>query len=310
MSQAAASSAAISGLAGRMVDANGVRLHCRIGGDPAGPPVLLWHGFLGTSHTWRKVAPLLAARGCAVLVPDMRGYGDSDKPAGPEGYDGLGLVGDFRALVHETGFGGGRPITLVAHDMGVNPATLWAHAYPDEVAALCLMEEPVLLADVLAKFIAYTPEGTKRGGLWFWMMALAPDTAEQLVGNGHERAFLQWNYDHYAADPAAIEPAAVDEYLRSFAAPGGVAGAFGVYRSVPRSAEQTAPLARDKLRAPVLALGGEASMGAAMGEMAKLVAERVEASVLPGCGHFIPEEQPEELVRRLAALIPKLRADG
>lgn len=301
--------AAIPGFAGRTVEANGVRLHCRMGGDPAGLPVLLWHGFLGTSYTWRKVAPLLAARGCAVLMPDMRGYGDSDKPPGPDGYDGLTLVADARALVRAAGFGGGRPITLVAHDMGVNPATLWAHAFPGEVAALCIMEEPVLLAEVLAKFIAYTPEGTKRGGLWFWMMALAPGMAEQLVGNGHERAFLQWNYDHYAADPAAIEPAAVDEYLRSFAAPGGVAGAFGVYRSVPRSAEQTAPLARAKLRLPVLALGGERSMGAAMGEMAQLVAERVEAGVLPGCGHFIPEEQPEELVRRLGALVPGLRAD-
>ncbi len=300
--------AAIEGFTEQTIEANGTRLSCRVGGDPGGPPVLLWHGFLGTSYTWRKVAPMLAARGCAVLVPDMRGYGDSDKPPGPDGYDGLNLAADFRALVRETGFGGGRPLTLVAHDMGVNPAMLWAHAHPAEVAALCVMEEPVLLADVLAKFIAYTPEATKRGGLWFWMMALAPDMAEQLVGNGHERAFLAWNYDHYAADPAAIEPAAIDEYMRSFGAPGGVPGAFGVYRAVPRSVEQTAALAGDKLRLPVLALGGEASMGAAMGGLAKLVAEHVEAAVLPGCGHFIPEEQPEEVVRRMAALVPGMAA--
>ena len=300
--------AAIEGFTEHTVEANGRRLFCRVGGDPEGPPVLLWHGFFGTSYTWRKVAPLLAARGCSVLVPDMRGYGDSDKPPGPDGYDGLNLAADFRALVRETGFGGGRPLTLVAHDMGVNPAMLWAHAHPAQVAALCIMEEPVLLANVLAKFIAYTPEATQRGGLWFWMMALARDMAEQLVGNGHERAFLQWNYDHYAANPTAIEPAAVDEYMRSFGAPGGVPGAFGVYRAVPRSVEQTAALAQDKLRLPVLALGGEASMGAAMGELAKLVAERVEAAVLPGCGHFIPEEQPEEVVRRLAALVPGMAA--
>lgn len=302
--------AAVEGFAEHTIEANGVRLFCRLGGNPAGPPILLWHGFLGTSYTWRKLAPLLAARGCAVLVPDMRGYGDSAKPPGPDGYDGVALVADFRALVRETAFGDGRPITLVAHDMGVNPATLWAHAYPNEVAALCLMEEPVLLTDVLSRFIAYTPEGTRRGGLWFWMMALAPDMAEQLIGGGHERNFLQWNYDHYTADPAAIEREAVDEYMRSFAAPGGVAGAFGVYRSVPRSVEQTQPLARAKLRVPVLALGGELSMGAAMGEMTKLVADRVDAGVLSGCGHFIPEEQPVELARRLAALVPGMRADG
>ncbi len=307
MSEAAAAPAVIPGFAGRTLEANGVRLHCKLGGDPAGPPVLLWHGFLGTSYTWRKVAPLLAARGCAVLVPDMRGYGNSDKPPDTVGYDGLNLAADFRALVRETGFGGGRPIALVAHDMGVNPALLWAAQHPGEIADLVLMEEPVLLPEVLGKLIAYTPETIKLGGLWWWMMALAPDMAERLIAGGHERAFLEWNYRHYAADPRAVEPAVVDEYLRSFAAPGGVSGAFGIYRAVPRSAEQTAPLARSKVRVPVLALGGEGSLGERVREMFALVAERVEGGAVPGCGHFIPEERPEELVRRLAALLPRMR---
>ena len=58
---------------------NGVRIHYWIGGNPHGIPVLLWHGFLGTAYTWHKVMPLLAAAGFSVLVPDMRGYGDSEK---------------------------------------------------------------------------------------------------------------------------------------------------------------------------------------------------------------------------------------
>jgi len=299
-----ASAAAIPGFETRFAEANGVQLHCRIGGGPAGPPVLLWHGFLGTSYTWRRVAPLLAARGCAVLVPDMRGYGDSDKPV--DGYDGLNLAADFRALVHETSFGGGRPVTLVAHDMGVNPALQWAATWPDEVAGLALMEEPMLLADVLGKLIAYTPEGTKRGGLWFWMMALAPGMAERLVGGGHERALLEWNYEHYSAMPGAVEPAAVDEYMRSFGAPGGVTGAFGVYRAVPKSIEQTSSLLHAKVRVPVLALGGEGSLGEQMRVQAAMVAEHVEGGAMPDCGHFIPEEQPDALMRRLEALIPGL----
>ena len=299
--------ATIPGFTGRFVEANGVRLFCRLGGDPAGPPVLLWHGFLGTGYVWRKVAPLLSARGCAVLAPDMRGYGDSDKPPGPDGYDGLGLAADFRALVQELGFGDGRPLTLVAHDMGAPAALLWAHRHPDEVAGLAYLEEPVLLPEILGKLIAYTPEGTRLGGLWWWMMALAPGMAERLVEGGRERAFLEWSYEHYALVQGAVEPAAVDEYLRSFAAPGGVAGAFGIYRAVPRTVEQTAPLAQDKLRVPVLALGGEGSMGTGLLDMMRRVAERVEGGVLPGCGHFVPEEQPEELVHQLAALVPGLR---
>jgi pimeloyl-ACP methyl ester carboxylesterase len=61
--------------------------------------VLLWHGFLGTSYVWNKVMPILAAAAYAVLAPDMRGYGDSEKPAGTAGYDGRALATEFRALV-------------------------------------------------------------------------------------------------------------------------------------------------------------------------------------------------------------------
>ena len=86
----------------------GVRLAYALGGDPAGPPVLLWHGFLGTHRVWRRVAPALAERGYAVLAPDMRGFGDSDKPPG-DAYDGLTLARDFRGLVQAIGFGAGRP---------------------------------------------------------------------------------------------------------------------------------------------------------------------------------------------------------
>jgi pimeloyl-ACP methyl ester carboxylesterase len=60
----------------------GLRLHSWTGGDPNAPPVLLWHGFLGTGYTWHKVTPKLVAAGLCVLVPDMRWYGDSDKPPG------------------------------------------------------------------------------------------------------------------------------------------------------------------------------------------------------------------------------------
>jgi pimeloyl-ACP methyl ester carboxylesterase len=60
----------------------------------------------------------LAQSGLAVIVPDMRGYGDSDKPGGTDGYDGRALGEEFRALVRQIGFGDGRAITLVAHDMG------------------------------------------------------------------------------------------------------------------------------------------------------------------------------------------------
>jgi len=277
-----------------------VHLYFRRGGPADGPPVLLWHGFLGTGHVWRKVAPALAEAGCSVLVPDMRGYGDSDKPEGTDGYDARSLAGDFRSLVRALEFGRGRPITLVAHDMGAPPALIYAADHPHEVASLHYLEEPVFLSDVLGKTIAYTPEATKMGGLWWWLMAFAPDLPETLIV-GNERRFLEWFFKHYTADPAAIEPEAVDEYLRTFAGQQGVLGALGCYRAAFKTIDQTAPLAHAKIDVPVVALGGEKSQGGRVAEAMKMVAANASGSAVPSCGHFIPEEAPQVIVDHVLA---------
>ena len=113
--------------------------------------------------------PALAEAGYAVLVPDMRGYGDSDKPEGTTGYDARALAEEFRALVQVIGFGGGKPMTLVAHDMGAPPALLWCADHPDEIAGLVYIEEPVMLSELLSKIIVYTPKGEARGSMWWWL---------------------------------------------------------------------------------------------------------------------------------------------
>lgn len=149
------------------------------------------------------MAPALVDAGCAVLVPEMRGYGDSDKPAGVAGYGGRALAEEFRALVGQIGFGGGRPLTLVAHDMGAPPALLWAADHPDEVRGLLYMEVPVMLADVLQGIIAYTPSAMAHGSMWWWVLPLAPEVPERLVVD-HERAFLTWFFDRHMVNRAAI----------------------------------------------------------------------------------------------------------
>jgi len=283
---------------------NGVRIHYLLGGNPNGLPVLLWHGFLSTSHAWRKVMPALASAGFAVLVPDMRGYGDSDKPAGTEGYDARALAEEFRALVREIGFGAGRPLTLVAHDMGAPPALLWAADHPEEVAGLFYIEVPVMLSEVLTKIIAYTPEAMKIGSMWWWILPLAPDVTERLIV-GHERAFLTWFYERYAT-PGAIDTAAVDEYLRTFSGREGVLGALGVYRAAFTTIEQTAPLTKKKVQVPVVALGGEKAQGVQIRKMVEMVAENVDGGSIANCGHFVPEERPDEIVRHVLAMTEKL----
>ena len=282
---------------------NGVRIHYWLGGDPNGSPVLLWHGFLSTSYAWRKMMPSLADAGYSVLVPDMRGFGDSDKPAGTDGYDASAMSEEFRTLVNQIGFGGGKPMTLVAHDMGGPPALLWAADHPEEIATLLYIEAPVMLSELLTQIISYTPEAMKEGSMWWWILPLAPGVPERLVV-GSERAFLTWFYDRHTGSQT-IEPTSVDEYLRTFSGREGVLGAMGVYRAAFTSIKQTTLLMKNKVRVPVVALGGEKGLGAKVGDMLRLVAENVTPRVLPDSGHFLPEERPDEIVRQIYAVTGK-----
>jgi pimeloyl-ACP methyl ester carboxylesterase len=283
---------------------NGVRLHYWIGGAPTGTPLLLWHGFLGTSYTWRKVMPLLAEAGFSILVPDMRGYGDSDKPAGTEAYDARALSEEFRQLVRQLGFASEGAIILAAHDMGAPPALLWAAEHPEEVAGLLYIEAPVMLSAVLTKIIAYTPEAMKEGSMWWWILPFAPGVPERLIV-GNERAFLTWFYDRHTANRDSITAADVDETLRTFAGREGVLGAMGVYRAAFTSIQQTEPLTIHKIKVPIVALSGTKGLGDRVLAMVKMVAENVDGRVIADCGHFVPEERPEEIVRHVLAMTKK-----
>jgi pimeloyl-ACP methyl ester carboxylesterase len=290
------------------VTVDGVRLHYWLGGDPEGQPAILWHGFLSTGYSWRKVAPELARAGLAVLVPDMRGFGDSDKPEGMEGYDARALAEEARTLVAALAFGRGRPVIHAAHDMGALPALIWAADHPGEVAGLLYIEAPVMLGEVLRNIIAYTPTAMARGSMWWWILPLAPGVPERLVV-GNERAFLTWFYESATANPESIDAKTVDEYLRTFSGREGVLGSMGLYRAAFTSIEQTEPLTKAKVTVPIVAMGGATGgLGAKVGEMVKLVAEHVDVVTLPDCGHFLPEECPDEVVRRILAVAASFRS--
>jgi pimeloyl-ACP methyl ester carboxylesterase len=291
----------ILGLRSETINVAGIRLHYWIGGDPDGRPVILWHGFLSTAYAWRKVATVLAAAGMAVLVPDMRGYGDSDKPAGNEGYDARALSEEMRALVGEIGFGRSRAIILAAHDMGALPALIWAADYPEEVAALLYIEAPVMLGNVLRKVIAYTPEAMAKGSMWWWIVPLAPGVPERLIV-GNERAFLTWFYEGATVSPEVFDEATVVEYLRTFGGREGVLGALGVYRAAFTTIAQTEPLTIGKVTVPIVAIGGVKGLGDKVGEMVRLVASNVTAETLSESGHFVPEEAPDAVIRHVRAI--------
>jgi pimeloyl-ACP methyl ester carboxylesterase len=154
-----------------------------------------------------------------------------------------------------------------------------------------------MLSEILTKVIAYTPEAMVKGSLWWWILPLAPDVPERLIV-GKEREFLTWFYDTKSAIQGAVSPASVDEFLRTFSGREGILGSMGVYRAAFTTMEQTAVVKTAKVQVPVIAVGGSNSRGDQIREMISMVAANVSGVVVPNCGHFIPEEKPQELVSR------------
>jgi pimeloyl-ACP methyl ester carboxylesterase len=235
----------------------------------------------------------------------MRGFGDSDKPEGVGGYDARGLSEECRSLVREIGFGRGQSIIMAAHDMGALPALIWAADHPVEVKSLLYIEAPVMLGEVLRKIISYTPEAMTEGSMWWWILPLAPEVPERLIV-GKEREFLTWFYDRHTVNTQAISGDTVDEYLRTFSGREGVLGSLGIYRAAFASIAQTEPLMSAKIRTPVIAMGGSKGLGAKVSEMVRLTAENVTDLVIQDCGHFLPEERPEAVVRQVLLLSKNL----
>lgn len=117
------------------VPANGQMLHVVEQGG--GVPILLVHGWMGSSYHWRHVMPLLAQSHRVVAI-DCRGYGDSDKPY--DGYDGETIAEDLRQVAETLRLD--RPI-VIGHDMGALPALLFAAGHPEAVRGLVYVDEPL-----------------------------------------------------------------------------------------------------------------------------------------------------------------------
>ena len=153
-----------------------------------------------------------------------------------------------------------------------------------------------MLEEFLTKIIVYTPEAAAKGSMWWWLLPLAPGVPERLIV-GREREFLTWFYEGATADKSSIGEVSIQETLRTFSGVEGVLGALGVYRAAFTTIDQTTALKKAKVQTPILAIGGEKSLGAKVAQMVEAVAKNVAGVTLANCGHFIPEEKPVELMR-------------
>jgi pimeloyl-ACP methyl ester carboxylesterase len=265
----------------------GLRLHYVTAGAGSRVVVLL-HGFPQTGYEWRRVIPALVEAGFRVVAPEYRGAGHSWRPVG--GYDKRTMAGDIRRLVREH-LGIEHAIALVGHDIGLMVAYAYAQAYRDEVSHLVVIDAPLPGTAVFDRIRA-DPR------VWHFAFHGARDVPELLV-TGRERQYLQAFFDARVFDPSAISDSDLDIYVSAYAAPGAMRAGFELYRAFDRDADDNREaLERNgKLTVPVLAVGGATSTsGPLVEEMMREVADTVTGVRVSRSAHWIPEENPTELV--------------
>ena len=261
---------------------NGVNLHYVTGGQ--GEPLLLIHGHPQSWYAWRKVMPALAQH-YTLIVPDMRGYGDSSKPE--VGYEKHIVAEDLHQLLQHLNV---QRYYLAAYDMGGPVAYALAAAHSEQVI----------------RFVSMESGGPPGFGLeeafknyWHFGFFMSP-FAEQLTA-GQEREFLtDFAFKgQFVYQKEAIRDKDIEEYLRTNGTAEGMRAGFAYYKAFPADAQYNREQFKGKLTLPILAIGGEHSFGEFQLQGMQQVAENIRGVVIPDAGHFIPEEVPELLVQQM-----------
>ncbi|MEV1023030.1 alpha/beta fold hydrolase [Streptomyces sp. NPDC050264] len=227
----------------------------------------------------------LAEAGYRVIAPDHRGAGASAKPR--DGYDKWTMAGDLHTLVHDhLGLDG--PISVVGHDLGSMLALGDALRYRGDVVSLTTMEAPPPGTD-------YYEQRKTAKRAWHFDFHAHPDIAVHLT-HGRERWYITRFFDDLTYQPDANTNADIDVYARAFEAPGAMRALCEIYRALDHDAavHRAGVAAGGKLTVPVLASGGGAqALAANYQPMGEEIAENVTGHLVPGAGHWVPEENPD-----------------
>jgi pimeloyl-ACP methyl ester carboxylesterase len=259
----------------------------------SGEPVVVIPGWPESWIAWRKLIPLLVKAGRKVYAPDPRGTGDSDKPEG--GYDLDTAARDLHGFLAATGLNRPAGVDIVGHDVGTWIALAGAESFANDVKRLVLTESAI--PGVSPPGPAGVPTGAVNRKSWQFAFNRLDDLPEILV-QGHERAYLAWIFETKTTRNYAIEPAALDEYVRVFSEPGAARASFAWYRAAlsPEGFAQAKARAAQRLQMPVLALGGRDGVGDALHATIATLGDHVTGGAIgDGCGHFLPEECPDQL---------------
>jgi haloacetate dehalogenase len=280
------------GFTQRRIDTSGATVNLVVGGS--GPPLLLVHGYPQTHVMWRKVAPRLAAD-FTVVVPDLRGYGDSSKPpAGADfgNYSKRALALDQVEVMRALGFD---KFAVAGHDRGARVTHRLLRDHGERITRAVLLD----IVPTLYRFETIDQKAATGSFHWFFLIQPSP-FPERMIAAECE-LFLQKMLG-LSRTAGAHEPAAYAEYLRCFRDPETIRATCDEYR-----AGATIDLAHDradlaqKVTVPLLILwGGQSGQGSGY-DLLKVW--RDHATDVRGhgidSGHFIPEEKPDEVYRDL-----------
>jgi len=267
-------------------DVGDVTLHYVTAGQ--GPAVVLLHGWPQTWYMWRDIIPRLAAR-YRIIAPDLRGLGDSSRPA--DGYDKKTLAEDIWRLAHDVLHE--QRLYVVGHDWGGPTAFALAAQHREAVRRVAIFDVPV------------PGDGTPIffNNRWHHGLHWEADLPEALTA-GREEVYLGFFYRTWGARPDAISEEAQREYLRAYRQPGAMRAGFNFYRAMRQDVvDNEGFIAQGKLQMPVLCFGGAHGRGRGMSaiESWRRVATDVRGGVVENCGHWIPEERPQWVVEQLLA---------
>ena len=271
------------------IRANGTTLHVRVGGT--GPAVVLLHGFADTGDMWAPLATSLAADH-TVIVPDLRGMGLSAVPEhGFEKANQAKDIADVLDTLHVA------RADIVGHDIGNMVAFAFAERYPERTTKLVMMDAPV-------PGVGPWDDILKSPLLWHFRFGGVD--MERLVA-GRERIYLDRFWNDFAAEPSTFDGASRAHYAQLYAKPGHMHAGFAQFAAFDQDViDNKAAVGRGRLQMPVLAIGGDHSLGSTMAYIMRFAADNVREVVITGSGHWLMEEQPKTTV---SAIVDFLSAD-
>jgi haloacetate dehalogenase len=285
------------GFESRRVATSAVSIHCVRGGT--GPPLLLLHGYPQTHAIWHRIAPALA-RHFTVVCADLRGYGDSDKPPGDEAhatYSKRSMAKDMVELMRAFGFDRFR---VAGHDRGGRVSHRLAMDHPHAVEKLAVLD----ISPTRAMFAQTTAAFASAYYHWFFL-SQPFDHPERMI-EADTRYYLLHKIKAWSKVQVPFDGRALAEYERCFCDPAAIHGSCEDYRaaaSIDLVHDDEDVAAGRKLACPLLVLWGERGVVHRLFKPLddwRAVAEDVRGRPLP-CGHYLPEEAPDETLAELDA---------